>query len=95
MPSGVTAPALPWPAILLLITAGCRPAPVATAPPRGPLILIDDVTLFYRIYDAAGGHPTADQLDHSYLARGSDGLRQFAALRNVSCSHPSASCLIC
>jgi hypothetical protein len=84
LPSGVTAPAWRWPAILLLITAGCRPAPVATAPPRGPRILTDDVTLFYRIYDAAGGHPTADQLDHSYLAQGSDGLRQFAALRNVS-----------
>lgn len=71
-----------WPALLLLFTAGCRPAPVTS--PSGPQIQIDDVALFYRIYDAAGGHPTADQLDRSYLAAGSDGLRRFAALRKVS-----------
>ncbi len=48
------------------------------------MILTEDVARFYRIYDAANGHPTADQLDHLYLDRGSDGLRQFAKLRRVS-----------
>lgn len=72
-----------WPALLLVLTAACRPAPVASQS-GGPRIEIDDVARFYRVYDAAGGHPTADQLDRSYLAAGSDGLRRFAALRKVS-----------
>src|SRR6185295_8237539 len=66
---------------LFLVTVDCRPAPVTS--PRGPEIRIDDVALFYRIYDAAGGHPTAAQLDRSYLGAGSEGLRRFAALRKV------------
>jgi hypothetical protein len=53
-------------------------------PPVGPAIHIEDVTLFYQVYDAAGGHPTARQLQQDYLDRGSDGLHQFAKLRNVS-----------
>ena len=69
-------------AILAVLAAGCRPA--APTSPGGPQIRTDDVTLFYRIYDAAGGHPTADQLDRSYLGAGSEGLRRFAALRRVS-----------
>src|SRR5215813_6873248 len=49
-----------------------------------PVIHTEDVDRFYRIYDAAGGHPSADQLRHEYLDAGSDGLRQLAKLRNVS-----------
>lgn len=45
---------------------------------------IDDVDRFYKIYDAAGGHPTADQLQHDYLDPGSDGLHHLAKVRNVS-----------
>ncbi len=44
----------------------------------------EDVGRFYRVYDAAGGYPTADQLQHDYLDRGSDGLRLFAKLRNIT-----------
>ncbi len=73
-------PALCWVPILLLMAAAWGPATVL----RGPVILTEDVARFYRIYDAAHGHPTADQLDHRYLDLGSDGLRQFAKLRNVS-----------
>ena len=29
----------------------------------------EDVELFYKIYDAAGGHPTAEQLQRDYLLR--------------------------
>jgi hypothetical protein len=47
-------------------------------------IQIDDVDRFYKIYDAAGGHPTADQLQHDYLDPGSDGLHHLAKVRNVS-----------
>jgi hypothetical protein len=49
-----------------------------------PEIHIEDVELFFKIYEAAGGRPTADQLQRDYIAAGSDGLRQFAKLRNIS-----------
>jgi hypothetical protein len=50
----------------------------------GPVIQIGDVDRFYKVYDAASGHPTADQLQHDYIDPGSDGLHQFAKLRNIS-----------
>jgi len=60
-------------------------ATVASAPaPRGAEIRLDDVDLFYRVYAAAGGHPSAEQLDRDYLAKGSAGLHEFARLRNVT-----------
>ena len=43
-----------------------------------------DVDRFYKIYDAAGGHPTAEQLQRDYLDQGSEGLHQLAKLRNVT-----------
>lgn len=49
-----------------------------------PVIRIEDVALFYKVYDASGGHPGADQLQHDYIDPGSDGLHQFAKLRNIS-----------
>lgn len=58
----------------------------ATAPAaaKGPAILTEDVTRFYQVYDAASGHPDAARLDHDYLAPGSNGLHEFAKLRNVT-----------
>jgi hypothetical protein len=53
-------------------------------PRAGPRISIDDVDLFYRVYDAAHGRPTADDLQHDYLDRGSEGLLEFAKLRHIS-----------
>jgi len=50
----------------------------------GPVIHIEDVDRFYQVYDAADGHPTAERLQHDYIDPGSDGLHQFAKLRNVS-----------
>jgi len=50
----------------------------------GPAIQIDDVDRFYKVYDAAGGHPTADQLQHDYIDPGSEGLHHLAKVRNVS-----------
>lgn len=59
--------------------------PAAASPAPGtPPFLTQDVTRFYRIYDAAGGHPTADQLDRDYLAPGTAGLHDLAKLRNVT-----------
>jgi hypothetical protein len=50
----------------------------------GPVIQIEDVTRFYRLYDAVGGRPSAKQLQQGYLDRGSDGLHTFAGLRNIT-----------
>jgi uncharacterized protein YjaZ len=61
----------------------CAACP-ALAEPAGPDIHTEDVTLFYKIYDAAGGHPTADQLQHDYLDQGSQGLHTLAKLRNIT-----------
>lgn len=56
-----------------------------------PLIRIDDVVRFYKFYDAAGGLPTVDQIQHGYLDLGSEGLHQFAKLRNVSAAAIAAN----
>ena len=56
----------------------------APAPESGPVIQIEDVTLFYKVYDAAGGHPTANQLQHDYIDAGSDGLHHLAEARRVT-----------
>jgi hypothetical protein len=56
----------------------------AAVPAAGPVIQIDDVDRFYKVYDAAGGHPTADQLQHDYIDPGSEGLHHLAKVRNVS-----------
>ncbi len=47
-------------------------------------IHIEDVERFYKVYDVAGGHPTADQLQHDYLDPGSDGLHHLAQARRVT-----------
>jgi hypothetical protein len=69
------------------ITAAA-PSATSTAAAAGaatdPVIKIEDVDNFYKVYDAAGGHPTAVRLQHDYIDAGSDGLQQFAKLRNVS-----------
>ncbi len=54
------------------------------AEPAAPAIHTDDVALFYRVYDAAGGAPTAAVLQRDYLDAGSDALRQFIPNRIVS-----------
>jgi hypothetical protein len=76
--------------ILCALTCAAMPAaaqsatPTASSPAAGPVILIEDVDRFYKVYDAAGGHPTADQLQHDYIDPGSDGLHHLAQVRNVS-----------
>ncbi|HLJ39214.1 MAG TPA: DUF2268 domain-containing putative Zn-dependent protease [Steroidobacteraceae bacterium] len=52
--------------------------------PNSPVIHTEDVALFYKLYDATAGHPTADQLQHDYLDPGSDGLHHLAKVRNVT-----------
>ena len=58
-------------------------AVAAFAVPGDPVIRTEDVALFYKVYDAAHGHPSAVQLQHDYLAQGSEGLHALAKARNV------------
>ncbi|MGB6386347.1 MAG: DUF2268 domain-containing putative Zn-dependent protease [Terriglobales bacterium] len=58
--------------------------PRVVQPVIQPVIEIDDVARFYKVYAAAGGHPTADQLQHDYIDPGSEGLHHLAKVRNVS-----------
>jgi len=55
-----------------------------SGPAAEPVIQTEDVDRFYKVYDAAAGHPTADQLQHDYIDPGSDGLHHFAQVRNIS-----------
>jgi hypothetical protein len=54
------------------------------APVSEPVIELGDVALFYRVYDAAAGRPSAEQLQRDYLDAGSAGLRVLARARNVT-----------
>jgi Predicted Zn-dependent protease (DUF2268) len=73
--------ALSWAAIA---GAAENSAPSVLDQAASPVIHIEDVERFYEVYDAAGEHPTADQLQHDYIDPGSGGLHQFAELRNIS-----------
>ena len=57
----------------VLAHAGPNPAPV--------VMRTDDVDRFYRVYDAAHGHPTAEQLQAQYHDPGSQALHQFVVSR--------------
>jgi Predicted Zn-dependent protease (DUF2268) len=63
-----------------VVTAGST----VSAQPEGPVIYIEDVARFYKVYDAAHGHPTAEELQRDYLDPGSPGLRHLAEIRNVT-----------
>lgn len=66
----------------LMLAAGlCGPA---LAEDSLPEIRIADVDLFFRVYDAANGAPSAEVLQRDYLDAGSDGLRQFIPNRIIS-----------
>ncbi|MES2152487.1 MAG: DUF2268 domain-containing putative Zn-dependent protease [Pseudomonadota bacterium] len=51
---------------------------------KGPDVLTGDVARFYQVFEAAGGHPTAQQLERDYLAPGSAALHEFVRLRRVT-----------
>lgn len=68
-------------------TTAAATAAAATAvntAPTSPAIHTEDVDRFFALYDSTGGHPTADQLQHEYLDKGTDGLHQLAKARNVT-----------
>ena len=70
---------------LLLLAACASPQPPSGGTTQtAPVIQTEDVALFYRVYDDAGGRPSAEQVQRDYLDAGSDGLRVFASLRRTT-----------
>ncbi|WP_368566303.1 hypothetical protein [Pseudoxanthomonas sp. UTMC 1351] len=72
-------------ALVLATTSGARgvaASPVDKA--AEPVIETGDVDRFYQVYDAAGGRPTAEALQHDYVNLGSDGLHELARMRKVT-----------
>lgn len=69
---------------LLTALLCCAVSTAAGAASIHPDIRIDDVDHFYRLYDAAGGHPTAETLQHGYIDTGSEGLHRLAQIRRVT-----------
>jgi hypothetical protein len=70
----------------LVATIGCLAFSCAArgASPQPIEIQTEDVGRFFRIYDAADGHPTAERLQSDYLDVGTAGLRHLARVRNVT-----------
>jgi hypothetical protein len=63
----------------------------ATTAQAAPDIRIDDVALFYQLYDSTAGHPTADQIQQDYIDKGSDGLRRFLSERRTTAARIAQS----
>jgi hypothetical protein len=75
---------LTWSALSLGLLFGLSSASFGGHLQESPVIHIEDVAAFYKLYDATNGHPTADQLQHDYLDPGSEGLHHLANVRNVT-----------
>jgi hypothetical protein len=72
-------------ALFLAMTSGaCGAAASPIDKAAEPVIETGDVDRFYKIYDAAGGRPTAEALQHDYVDLGSDGLHELARMRKVT-----------
>jgi hypothetical protein len=69
-------------ALAYMQTSAATAATVAAS--AGPIVDVEDVDSFYKLYNSAEGHPTAEQLQDSYLDPGSDGLHRLAQLRHVT-----------
>lgn len=76
---------------LMLGSLGCPIHADAAAP--SVQIVTSDVSTFYRIYDAAVGHPAAETLQRDYIAAGSDALRAFTSSRGITGENLAAAIL--
>ena len=67
----------------LAAAATLAAAALAHGADAAPAVVLrtDDVERFFHVYDAAHGHPTAQQLQSQYLDPGSDVLHQFVVSR--------------
>jgi hypothetical protein len=70
--------------VLATAPAACDAAASPIDKAAEPVIETGDVDRFYKIYDAAGGRPTAEALQHDYIDPGSDGLHELARMRKVT-----------
>jgi hypothetical protein len=57
-----------------IFALACASLASAASTTYEPVIAIEDVAGFYKLYDTTNGHPSADQLQHDYLDVGTDGL---------------------
>jgi hypothetical protein len=71
----------------IAVLVGAVTFTAVASPAEGPQIQIEDVDRFYKIYDAAGGRPTVEQLQRDYLDAGTDGLRTLTRIRNVTAAN--------
>ena len=71
-------------ALLLLLNLALAAHAAPSSNVEGPVIHLEDVDRFYKLYDGAGGHPSAEQLQREYLDLGSEGLHTFAKIRNIT-----------
>jgi hypothetical protein len=71
-------------ALTAIGTAAARSPSAPAVFSAGPNIHIEDVARFYKVYDAAHGHPTAEELQRDYIDPGSAGLHHLAKIRNVT-----------
>ncbi len=67
-----------------LVLGALVSAVIVRAATKGIEIQTDDVSRFYKVYDAANGHPSAEQLQNDYLDPGTPGLHHLARARNVT-----------
>ena len=73
-------------AIALLAACDDGTAPRTGLPedPGDARFVTSDIENFWRAYDAGGDGASADAFQRDYLSRASEGLREFAAARNVT-----------
>src|SRR6202035_4164846 len=70
--------------VLVSLRQPANAAATISAPRDSPVIRIEDVARFYKVYDAAHGYPTAEKLQSDYIDPGSPGLHHLAEIRNVT-----------
>lgn len=77
-----------WIALVLLTFQAGADAKVA---PIASTIVTSDVDRFYQLYDMAGGHPLATDLQRLYLDAGSRGLHDFVSVRGLTGANLAAA----
>jgi hypothetical protein len=71
-------------ALLVRLESAAGADSVDVRQPHDPVIYTEDVVRFYKVYDAAQGLPTAEELQRDYIDPGSPGLHHLAEIRNVT-----------
>jgi Predicted Zn-dependent protease (DUF2268) len=70
--------------LALLVALGFAGRAMGSGLSRGPVIHIEDVARFYKVYESAHGHPDAEKLQRDYIDPGSPGLHHLEKIRNVT-----------